>query len=543
MNDNGIIEFNMDDYNKKMKNNNKIAILVVCVLLAAAVGVGGFFAWQNFFNQTDYVNRIITALENNEHIEARQIFEDNKHEIDVEALRYAVSMRLDELKNEFINEVIDYNMASRELSTVSGWQIRQLDRQIEELNIFMQTLNNSRTAFSFAEIHYAQGNFLEAINYFETVWPYDPNYYNAQNGLNMAFEGFRRSALELAESYAMAGDFNRAVFVMNNALDIFGNEADLVTMREEYAKQQTTQSITTQINETKEVLSNGNFNGAITQLVILDALHPNNPEIHNAMELVETSHINFILERVENLATDGRFEEAVVTLNEGISFYPNSVVLNDIFSNIGHEHVNQIISQAIEYVNNFQLDIATSLLFEGIFIYQSNAASTTSLDLIMILSNATVEVKEIYASLQVTQPPTTPSQPLRPLFPTASAFTGSGMVPSAVTVYIQGTQFPSSIRTTNDPSPTLAVTGWNDRNLNGQFNTITGTIGRIDGSGTVDSVISFIGDGVELASFTVGENNAIQNISVDVRGISILRIQMAQPQNGAWVAFTNAMIY
>jgi len=122
-----------------------------------------------------------------------------------------------------------------------------------------------------------------------------------------------------------------------------------------------------------------------------------------------------------------------------------------------------------------------------------------------------------------------------PLFSTIPAFEGSGL--RLDTVNMMRNPFANALNT-----GTYTYNGWNHRNLNGQYNTITGTIGRIDGSSTGASTISFIGDGRELASFTVDGSTHPTNISVDVRGVLILRIQINQGYNQARPAFANAMI-
>jgi hypothetical protein len=90
---------------------------------------------------------------------------------------------------------------------------------------------------------------------------------------------------------------------------------------------------------------------------------------------------------------------------------------------------------------------------------------------------------------------------------------------------------------------------WSDHALNGQFNTLTGTLGQVDGTNTTAvSTISFIGDGRELATFDIGGSDHPRNISVDVRGVLVLRVQIQQQRIGAWatdnnqVFLANAMI-
>ena len=68
-------------------------------------------------------------------------------------------------------------------------------------------------------------------------------------------------------------------------------------------------------------------------------------------------------------------------------------------------------------------------------------------------------------------------------------------------------------------------------------------MGRVDGFGNGISTISFIGDGRNLAAFNVDGSTIPFEISVDVAGVSVLRIHINQPNTtDAAVAFANAMI-
>jgi hypothetical protein len=145
----------------------------------------------------------------------------------------------------------------------------------------------------------------------------------------------------------------------------------------------------------------------------------------------------------------------------------------------------------------------------------------------------------------IPQPTPTPMptpQPRVSLFDAAPTFEGSTWPNlSLATVNMQGNPFIDSLRTHMQPGST-SRNGWTHHNLNNQYSLITGTVGRIDGSSSNASNIIFIGDGRQLASFTVDGNTSPFPISVDVTGVNILRIEINQPAWGAWIAFTNALI-
>jgi len=135
-----------------------------------------------------------------------------------------------------------------------------------------------------------------------------------------------------------------------------------------------------------------------------------------------------------------------------------------------------------------------------------------------------------------------------PFFQAVTPFQSGGTGHGLATVQMLGNSYPNSLRSNWRPS-SFDSDFWSDYNLNSQYSTLTGTIGRIDGANTRASTISFIGDGRTLATFTIDGNTHPTDISVDVRGVLILRIQINQPGDmwgavnaGAWVAFTNVMI-
>ena len=82
---------------------------------------------------------------------------------------------------------------------------------------------------------------------------------------------------------------------------------------------------------------------------------------------------------------------------------------------------------------------------------------------------------------------------------------------------------------------------WRDYNLNGQWDTLTGDVLRLDRGGRGSATISFIGDGRELLVVATSENQQPQNISVDVRGVLVLRIEISGNAPNA-VALHNAII-
>ena len=87
--------------------------------------------------------------------------------------------------------------------------------------------------------------------------------------------------------------------------------------------------------------------------------------------------------------------------------------------------------------------------------------------------------------------------------------------------------------------------GWSTHNLNGRFTTLTGVIGRLDGSGAEARNIRFLtGYGRLIATHTIMGTDAARNISVNVQGVNVLRIEIDTPgTNGVSIVFGNTMLH
>ena len=107
-----------------------------------------------------------------------------------------------------------------------------------------------------------------------------------------------------------------------------------------------------------------------------------------------------------------------------------------------------------------------------------------------------------------------------------------GAIMHVGTVTSLGVRYTNALHLTG-----AAPRGARDYNLNGQFTTLTGTVLRLD-SGGWGFTITFIGDGRTLGAFQANLHDQPRPISVDVTGVSVLRIHV----DGTWVALSNVGI-
>jgi len=142
----------------------------------------------------------------------------------------------------------------------------------------------------------------------------------------------------------------------------------------------------------------------------------------------------------------------------------------------------------------------------------------------------------------VTEPqPTPPPQGGRPFLEVVPWFEhGGGIAPAVRAVTMRGISFSNAMQFNTGNLP------WTHHNLDRQFTYLTGTVGRVDGTGIIPAVIRFIGDGEEIALFTISADFEPQNISINVAGVRTLRIEVVGGAGGGSrvrVAFANPRIH
>ena len=495
----------------KKKKSKKPLVIAICTLLTVAIGVGAFFVLGQGGLQSilpgNHVNRVIAALENHNYAQASAIFNDNRGDIDMGAFESALSGRLDGLRSEFLEEAVSYNVAIMELNTIRDWQVTGLNSQLTEVGNFIGNLNDSRVAFQMAETQFASGDFLGAINNYQLVSMEDPNFNLAREGLDRAIGEYRTAVLAEAAAYAAGRNFDQAIFVLDGALEVTGNDAQLAGQRETYAREH----VGTGISDAQALAAGGNYTGAMSALRALDAQVPGNAEVARAIASIETAHVNSMVSQARDLADRDQFEQALRILNDGLRTYPGNTALTNMANQLESHEIALLLAQADAYADARRFDDAIRLLQTSRLTHNS-------------------EVLAMIAQLTGMLPV--------PFLETVPWFERSSSSMNIATVNMQGNAFPNTMNNSNNWSSV-----WSHHNLNREFGTLTGTIGRIDGSGAGARAIVFIGDGRTLATFNVEGDTPPTDISVNVAGISILRIEIGfQGSGGARPALTNIML-
>jgi tetratricopeptide (TPR) repeat protein len=357
------------------KKNKKTYIIAACIALVVVLGAG--LVW-NLVGRNNPVNMVVAAFERHDHALAATVFNENRENIDPYEFENALSARLNDLRNEFVNETISYSAANMEISTIRNWHISGLNQQTEELLDFVAALNDSRIAFQLAQTQLLGGDFVGAINNFQLVIADDPNFSRARESLNYAVSGYKVSALADAEIFASGGNFIHAMNVLDSALEIVGSDAELITQRETYRRME----ISERISESQVLANENNFTGAMRVLRLLETQNPNDTEVMREITNVENAHTTIIVTHANSLVFSQRYDEAIRELNDGLSLYPNNTALTGARANAEFaqaetltREINALLVRAEEYAYNFEYEAAIDFLRNSTHATESRIVS------------------------------------------------------------------------------------------------------------------------------------------------------------------------
>ena len=484
----------------KARKSKVPLLVVVCVVVIAALG-GGVFFFLGDAIMGNYVDRVIAALENHDYTEAANLFNANRLGMDMNSLEDALMRRLDDLRNEFINETISYIAAATELETIGNFGLRRLEHQIEEVGRFIELLNDSRVAFSAANSLYERGDFIGAIDNFRLVSMDDDNFYFARDGINRAIEAYRVNALERAAGYAENGNLRQAVFVLDNALAVVGNDPELLERREIYSRQ----DISERIEAALALATAGDVSSAINELILLEMQNPGNTEVARALESVEISHVALIIERVNAYALANRFADATRELNDGLSLHPNNPALLTAVDELQARELDSYFARVNVLVANEQFSDAINLL-ENSRIADNNLVVQRIEEIEMMMP-----IPLLFAAPYFDKSPNAGSE----------AWTGIWFGDTAV-MGAQEFSNPLNFRR----SLGSAATQFTLHNLNDEFRVLRGYMGRADGTRMDNVTVRFLGDGIVLESFSLRAADIPMSFSVVVEGVQQLRIEV-----------------
>ena len=218
-------EFSKHEYKK---NKNKLMMGIISVILIVAIAA----IYGISSNKT---NTFLDALDDKNYDEAREVYnKEIRGDIEEEKkLTEKLEMKVDNIVGDFKANQISYDDAIKTLDEISNLGL--LKNKTREAKRDISDIAESRAYFKRASEFEKSGDYINALEEYNNVIEIDTeNYSNAQVKIEELSEVYKKEVLTKIEEFAENNDYKSAISLIDDALNIFPNDSNLVTKKRTY---------------------------------------------------------------------------------------------------------------------------------------------------------------------------------------------------------------------------------------------------------------------------------------------------------------------
>ncbi len=330
---------------------NKRTPIVAAIIAGSIVLIGGVaFGITYLVKANNPVNQVIAKIKKGDFEVAKEIYEDNiDNDVDKTLeLREELGKYLVESKTAFYNEELTYEEVKDTIELVEYFNMKKLTDEVEDLKIYVEMINNSRTAYKTAEAYMESQNYLKAIDSYSKVSVEDSYYESAKTRKQEAITTYKTSEMTKAEEAATSGDYAGAIAILYDMSEHLENDADVLTKIDIYTTAMETETADEALAKAEGLVESGDYAGAIAVLnEAMKKVSDDTELLARAEAYTNTLNTNTI-ENAITTATEYKnnkdYENAIETLEAVLNYNNESV--NSLYSTIYDEFLTNVLTEA-----------------------------------------------------------------------------------------------------------------------------------------------------------------------------------------------------
>lgn len=350
------------------KKRKKTGLIVAVVAVIAVIGIAAalFLSWYLSDEQ-----QILRAIESGDYEKAQDILDDS--EMDEDELEASLSDKIAEIRDAYTNNELAYDDAISQLEGILELDVGDTAEDCEEAILYIQTLNDSRTCFEAAEGFMEDGNYAEAIVQYDLVWEDDPNYDTAAERKDEAIDAYRDEVLEEAADFAADENYTDAVVTIVNALEVLPEDAELMGQLSVYESNLQDQNVDTALELAESYAESGNYEKAMETIANAMDTYGSTSALTAAYDEYLGLYIDSVIDEADAKAESGDFLAAMKLVEDAMDEYGSDPKLENAYDRYADGYAGMIMLEAEGYVQKGDYASAIAVLKDGLEVLPGNA--------------------------------------------------------------------------------------------------------------------------------------------------------------------------
>lgn len=350
------------------KKRKKTGLIVTIVAVIAVIGAAAFLFLRWYMSDEQ---QILRAIEAGDYEGAVDILDES--DLDEDVLEDALSEKIGEIRTAFTNNEMEFDDAIEQLEGILELDVGDTAAECEEAILYVQTLNDSRISFETAEGFMEDGKYPEAIAQYDLVWEDDPNYDTATARKEEAIDAYRDEVLAEAADYAADENYADAVVTIVNALEVLPEDPELTEQLSIYESNLQAQNVDSALELAESYAESGNYEKAMETIEEAMDEFGSTSALTDAYDEYLGLHIDSVIAEADEKANAGDFLAAMDLVQDTMDEYGSDAELESAYDRYADGYAEMIMLEAEGYVQKGDYNSAIAVLKDGLEVLPGNA--------------------------------------------------------------------------------------------------------------------------------------------------------------------------
>lgn len=298
------------------KTSKKKIIPILCVvLLLVGLCIGGYFGVTWYFSDEQ---KLMRNLDSGNMDAALELVESNITLRVDENLVKALAKRIEDTKAAFAEGKLEYSEAGLEFDTIEKFKVKKIAEDLEQARVYVDELNQSRTCFATAEGFYADGEYVDAMEWYAKVIEEDSNYEAARAKHTESVNKYRDLKMAEAKEYAVSENYTAAIQLLNTALTVIPGDSIINEQIAVYEKANLDKVRNEALDTASQYAEDGDYAEAILVLLSAQKELPDDIQISAKLEAYRDAYATQVnqglLEDAGEFVAKGDYASAILLL-------------------------------------------------------------------------------------------------------------------------------------------------------------------------------------------------------------------------------------